>query len=147
MKKLILILGLSLPLASFAQSYSVDWYKIAGGGGTSTGGNYSLVGTIGQADAGKLTGGNYTLEGGFLAGIGLVQTTGAPQLSIQLSGVNAIISWAADQGTNFVFEQAANLTTPISWSTSAATLSTNANKISATVPANVGIKFFRLHKP
>jgi hypothetical protein len=147
MKKLALIVSLLLPLAAFAQSYSVDWYKISGGGGTSSGGNYSLVGTNGQADAGKSSGGNYTLEGGFLAGIGLVQTTGAPQLSIQLSGVNAVISWAADKGTGFNFEQANNVNSQASWGTSGATLSTNGNIISASVPANSGIKFYRLHKP
>ena len=35
-----------------AQSYSIDWFTIDGGGGTSTGGVYSLSGTIGQPDAG-----------------------------------------------------------------------------------------------
>jgi len=34
------------------QQCSIDWYKIAGGGGTSTGGVYSASGTIGQPDAG-----------------------------------------------------------------------------------------------
>ena len=44
-----------LPVASGvrAQSYSIDWFKIAGGGGTSTGGVYSVSGTIGQHDAGS----------------------------------------------------------------------------------------------
>ena len=43
---------------------SVDWYKIAGGGGTSTGGTYQVSGTIGQPDAsGAMTGGNYSLTG------------------------------------------------------------------------------------
>ena len=41
------------------QSYSIDWYKIAGGGGTSTGATYQVTGTIGQPDAsGTLTGGS-----------------------------------------------------------------------------------------
>ena len=35
-----------------AQSYSIDWFTIDGGGGTSTGGVYSVSGTIGQPDAG-----------------------------------------------------------------------------------------------
>ena len=39
-------------LAAPAQQYSIDWYKIAGGGGTSTGGTYAVSGTIGQHDAG-----------------------------------------------------------------------------------------------
>ena len=38
-----------------------------GGGGTSTGDNYSLQGSIGQPDAGWLEGGSYVIEGGFWA--------------------------------------------------------------------------------
>lgn len=37
--------------AALAQSYSIDWFTIDGGGGTSTGGVYSVSGTIGQPDA------------------------------------------------------------------------------------------------
>ena len=46
--------------------YALDWYKFAGGGGTSTGGAYSVSGTVGQPDAsGPLTGGSYSLTGGY----------------------------------------------------------------------------------
>ena len=38
-------------LCAPAQSYSIDWWKVAGGGGTSTGGAYQISGTIGQPDA------------------------------------------------------------------------------------------------
>jgi len=51
MKKLILLFHLLLPSLGFAQQYSIDWSTIDGGGGTSTGGDYSLSGTIGQPDA------------------------------------------------------------------------------------------------
>jgi len=46
---LICLVGV-IPL-SRAQNYTNDWYKIAGGGGTSTGGVYSVNGTIGQPDS------------------------------------------------------------------------------------------------
>ena len=46
-------------LGASAQSYSIDWYKVSGGGGTSTGGVFSVSGTIGQPDAGKMSGGNF----------------------------------------------------------------------------------------
>ena len=52
-------------LSVHAQSFSIDWFTIDGGGGTSAGGNLSVSGTIGQPDVGTLTGGNYTLRGGF----------------------------------------------------------------------------------
>ncbi len=46
--------------------YDLTWNSIDGGGGMfSTGGSYSLGGTIGQADAGTMSGGSYTLNGGF----------------------------------------------------------------------------------
>ena len=50
--KIFLIIPLLLAAAAAqAQQYSVDWYKICGGGGTSTGNVYSITGTIGQPDA------------------------------------------------------------------------------------------------
>ena len=49
--------------------YELSWYSIDGGGGMfSTGGGYSLGGTIGQPDAGTLSGGSYALQGGFWSG-------------------------------------------------------------------------------
>jgi len=46
-------------------TYDLSWHTIDGGGGTSTGGNFSLSGTIGQPDAGVMTGGAFELRGGF----------------------------------------------------------------------------------
>ena len=73
MKKLALILGMLLPVYGWAQNYSINWYKVAGGGGTSTGGVYSVSGTIGQQDATTqtLTGGPYSLTGGYWAMLGV----------------------------------------------------------------------------
>jgi hypothetical protein len=49
--------------------YTLDWWTVDGGGGTfSTGGSYSLGGTIGQPDPGTSTGGTYILDGGFWPG-------------------------------------------------------------------------------
>ena len=78
---------------AWGQSYNIDWYKISGGGGTSTGGVYSISGTIGQPDAsGSMTGGNYSLTGGFWA-LYAVQTPGAPLLTITYAGNQAVVSW------------------------------------------------------
>jgi hypothetical protein len=46
-------------------TYTIPWYTVDGGGGTSSGGIYALQGTAGQPDAGVLTGGEYTLTGGY----------------------------------------------------------------------------------
>ncbi len=56
--------------------YDLSWYTIDGGGATfSTGGSYSLGGTIGQADAGVLSGGTYQLNGGFWGGASIANYT------------------------------------------------------------------------
>ena len=74
-----------------AQTYSIDWDVIAGGGGTATGGVYSVGSTIGQhTSGGSLTGGGYSLASGFWA-LYSVATTGAPALSILLSAPNTVV--------------------------------------------------------
>jgi len=72
---LLMVGGVSLRQAqdvALAQSgggYDLTWNTVDSGGATfSTGGNYSLGGTIGQPDAGVLSGGDYTLAGGFWGG-------------------------------------------------------------------------------
>ena len=83
-----------MSLASHAQNYSIDWSTTDGGGGTSTGGVYSVTGTIGQPDAGHMSGGNYSVEGGFWGVIAAVQTPGAPLLSVALTPTNTVLlSW------------------------------------------------------
>ena len=90
----VMLALLLLPSLTKAQSYSIDWYKVAGGGGTSTGGTYSVSGTVGQPDASPvMTGGNYALTGGFWA-IYAIQTPGAPVLTItQLGNKKTLVSW------------------------------------------------------
>lgn len=44
---------------------SITSYTIDGGGGTSSGGTFTLSGTIGQPDAGTLSNGSLVLQGGF----------------------------------------------------------------------------------
>jgi hypothetical protein len=95
MKKLFLLVVLLIPSLGWAQPYSIDWYKIAGGGGTSTGGVYSVSGTIGQPDASPnnaMSGGGYSLTGGFWS-LYAVQTPGAPLLTITYANNQAIVSW------------------------------------------------------
>ncbi len=71
-KRLVTLAGalmiLALAPAAIAQDFAIDWYTIDGGGGTSTGGDFVLSGTIGQPDAGALTGGDFALVGGFWGG-------------------------------------------------------------------------------
>ena len=67
MKKTIalLVLILSLPAIS---DYQIRSHTIDGGGGTSSGGQYIIIGTIAQHDAGYSDGGEYEVLGGFWPG-------------------------------------------------------------------------------
>ena len=64
-----LVLGawcLVLSGSSAHAQYSLDWFKIAGGGGESTNASYRLLGAVGQHDAGgPLTNTMFSLVGGF----------------------------------------------------------------------------------
>ena len=126
-----------------AQSYSIDWYKIAGGGGTSSNGQYTVSGTIGQHDAGgPMTGGNYSLTGGFWALISVVQTPGAPTLYISHAGNTVLVYWQAVSGwTNL--EQNSSLSASLGWTTNTDwTFANGTNSLSLTAPT--GNLFFRL---
>ena len=75
-----------------AQTYSVDWFKVAGGGGTSTGSVYAVNGTFGQQDAGgPMAGGSYSVEGGFWSPLDLqssIVTGSAPVITTQPQSLN-----------------------------------------------------------
>ncbi len=45
--------------------FNLSWFTVDGGGGTSSGGDFVLRGTIGQPDAGEMSGGDFVLRGGF----------------------------------------------------------------------------------
>jgi hypothetical protein len=49
-------------------AFSIPWWSVDGGGGTSQGGIYALNGGAGQPDAAFSTGGVYALQGGFFSG-------------------------------------------------------------------------------
>jgi hypothetical protein len=128
-----------------AQSYSIDWHKIAGGGGTSTGNVYSVSGTIGQHDASAgnaMTGGPYSLTGGFWALAVAVQTPGAPLLTITLNPQLSTIQLSWSPATpGWVLQENLNLATT-NWVNS---VSGATNPV--TVPATAPTKFYRLFKP
>jgi hypothetical protein len=70
MKKLVACAALAAVMGAatlaVADDLDLTWYSLDGGGVTlSTGWEYELGGTIGQADPAVLTGGDYVLTGGF----------------------------------------------------------------------------------
>ncbi|HEY3763189.1 MAG TPA: hypothetical protein VGN23_15695 [Verrucomicrobiae bacterium] len=146
MKHIPMLLALLLALAAQGQSYSVDWYKISGGGGTSANGQFSVAGTIGQPDAGgAMSGGNYSVTSGFWSLISVVQSPGAPNLFIVRNGPNSIkILWADPATNSYTLQQNGNLANAGGWATSGSSITSANGTNSVTILFSAGNLFFRL---
>jgi hypothetical protein len=131
-----------------AQTYSIPWSKIAGGGGSSTGGVYSVSGTIGQHDAGTtMTNGPYALTGGFWSLVQVVQTPGAPVLRITLTTTNTTLILWPSPSTDFVLQQTSDLGSPDWGAIPTPTPNDNGTTRWIVVDPPAGQRFYRLFKP
>jgi len=135
----------ALSLAATQAQYSIDWFTVDGGGGTSTGGVYTVSGTIGQPDAGAMRAGNYSLVGGFWGAVAL-QTLGAPYLWATPTSTNTVCVWWRVSETSWQLQATTNLVTTGSLWT-AHPYTTNGPNCVYIEPAPTGMKFYRLAKP
>ncbi len=144
-RRAVLMALLAAAIAPAIAQYSINWSTIDGGGGTSSGGQYSLRGTIGQHDAGgPMNGGNYSLTGGFWALISVVQTPGAPALYLSHAGNTVTVYWQNVPGWSL--QQNSSLSAPAGWSLNSSwTTSNGTNYLNLTSPT--GNLFFRLSSP
>jgi hypothetical protein len=120
-----------------AQPFGVTWFTLDDGGGTSTGGVFSVSGTIGQPDAGTMSGGSFTVVGGFWS-VASVQAI-APRLFIQRSN-DVVVIWWEPATAVFVLQSSASLS-PAAW-TNAPSGGTNPT----TVPLSGASRFFHLNQ-
>ena len=145
-----LMLSVLLLAADFglqAQGYSIDWSKIADGGGTSSNGQYTVNGTIGQPDASApMTGGNYSLTGGFWSLIAVVQSPGVPLLTIAFHSQPSTVTISWPSTGSYTLQSNGDLTT-INWAGYAGTVTTNNGISSVTLAPPPGNLFFRLSQP
>jgi hypothetical protein len=145
----IAVAALLITPSAKAQSYSIDWFTIDGGGGTSTNGQYSLSGTIGQPDAGAtMTNGNYSLIGGFwsIDGVAIVQNPGSPILSVTVPALNTVVvSWPSPS-TGFLLQTNNNLATT-NWGNFSGTIFDIGATRNVTNKPPVGNLYFRLKHP
>lgn len=141
---LCLSLGCTLTVSAIAQTYSIDWHTIDGGGGTSTGGMYAVSGTIGQPDAGRMSGGNYTLQGGFWGIIAAVQTPDAPLLSVFRTTTNTVaVTWPSPS-IGWTLQQNTNSVSSGNWSNVTSGIADDGTTRSLIVNPPAGNRFYRL---
>jgi hypothetical protein len=98
---------------AFAQQFSIGWAKITGGSSTSSGGAYSVSGSISPAVAGAVSGGNYTLGNSYWGIIAGVQSPGV-QLAITAAGLllngNFELEVNGNLGQTYMLQASTNLT-------------------------------------
>jgi hypothetical protein len=144
--KAFLSAAISLLLVSFAQAQqcSIDWSKIAAGGGSSGSSLYAVSGTIGQPDAsGTMTGGNFSLVGGFWSLVEVVQNPSSPLLSIHATTTNTIIiSWPAPS-TGFALEHNSDLSAA-NWSSVPNSVTVIGGENQVVLSPQAGANFYRL---
>jgi hypothetical protein len=139
MIRILASIGLLMVAVAAHAQYSIDFYTIDAGGGTSTGGVYRITGTVGQPDAGVSSGGPYVLQGGFWPGLTVPGIEETPTLFIELIQGQVTISWSPD-AAGFVLEQADNVAGS-SWMEGPP-----GNPAGPIAPAEV-TRFYRLRKP
>jgi hypothetical protein len=133
--------------SSSAQSYSINWFKVAGGGGTAGNGVYAVAGTIGQHDAsGLMAGGNYTLTGGFWSFLSIVPVPGAPLLSIRLTPTNSAQIYWPSPSTGFELQATTNPASA-SWTAPAESVTDDGAIKYIIVAPPTGNRFYRLKNP
>ena len=138
-----LVLAFCVP--ALGQGYTIDWYKISGGGGASTGTIYQVTGTIGQPDASSaMSGGPYSVTGGFWSLIAVVQTAGLPNLSIGHSGNSVFVSWPNTASSTLQTNN--NLASASGWNSYGGMVSTANGTNSIAISPPTGTLFFRLAK-
>ena len=144
-KLLVILVAVFIRLAPlFAQNYAIDWHTVGGGGGTSSGGIYSLSGTIGQPEAGVLTGAAFELVGGFWSVLSVVQPPILPVLTIYVTtNDTVVVAWPSSAGSSIVLQECSDLSAP-NWVSPSQPIAYDGITKSVTITPPVGTLFFRL---
>jgi hypothetical protein len=128
------------------QNFSINWSCVAGGGGGSSGGPYSVSGTIGQPAVGQVvTGNNFSLTSGFWSSLA-ARAGGAPRLVIRLTATNSVIvSWPSSSA-GFTLKQNSDLTTS-NWVLPAEPVIDDGTTKFIVVNPPAGNRYYRLTNP
>jgi hypothetical protein len=121
-----------------------------GGGGTSTGGSFTVRGKLSEpSPAGTaFSGGSFTVTGGVVSTVALVLTPGAPRLTLQRAGSGFELSWPLP-APGFVLQEAAALVNggATHWTNSTASFTDLGGRRIVHLPPNGPRRFFRLINP
>ncbi len=145
MKHLVFgILVFTSALNAGAQSYAISSHTIDGGGGTSSGGSYTVTGMIAQPEASAASsGGSYSVSGGFFSQYIALQTEGAPELTIRRLDGNVEVVWGSNVPGWVLQTNVADLN-PAGWADVVAAPTVDGAEQYHSFTASGGRAFFRL---
>lgn len=150
-RRIAALLSLLVSGVGFGQSFTLDWARVAGGGGTSTDGFYALSGTIGQPEAGRtLSGGIYSITGG-----AQFESDGsAPPVTLRIVAVHVLnpgnspemqIIVEGTPGHAFQLQFASALAPAITWSDLGAEASASGEgRVEFIDPGPPSVRFYRI---
>ena len=139
------LLALPLATSSVHAQFAIDWFTLDGGGGSSTGGAYTLEGTIGQPDAGVLSGGSYTVQGGFWSAFAGGSGESLPLLRILRDGANVTLAWP-NPSSGFQLQESPSLSAP-NWTDVNTAPAVVGDERQVNQVINPGLRFYRLRQP
>lgn len=131
-----------------AQNFAVDRFALSGGGGTSTNGGLRVVGSMAQPDAApRLVGGSFAVDSGFWSVVSVVQTPGAPLLSLLLVKASGtwFFSWPLSD-LNYTLESSPVLGPLAIWTSVSEPVQTGVQYRFALLPPMAGQRYFRLRQ-
>ena len=128
-----------------AQDFGIDWFALAGGGGSSQGPDFELTATVGQPEAGEIASGDFAIVGGFWGIVTVEETPGQPALSVSFDGATVMISWPESGSEEFTLQETAALGT--SWVPVSENPQASNGIKTVRVPLAPGNHFYRLQKP
>ena len=141
------ILFSTLAVASLvgrAQDYQITTSTF-GGGGSSSGGGFTVSGNVETTSANNLAGGDFSLASGFLAGVIVQQTPGAPMIIVMRNGSDLILTWTTSE-TGWTLQSNSALAAVGSWTTATESIVQENQTHTVTLSAPAGIRFYRLRK-
>ncbi len=150
-RRIAALLSLLISGVGFAQAFTLDWARVAGGGGNSTDGFYALSGTIGQPEAGPaLSGGIYSVTGGVqfesegsappvtlrIVAVHVLSLGGSPEMQIMVEGT---------PGHAFRLQSASALAPAITWSDlGAEATASGEGRVEFIDPSPPSLRFYRI---
>jgi hypothetical protein len=118
-----------------------------GGGGTSTGGSFTVRGKLSEPSPADTTfsGGSFTVTGGVVSTIALVFTPDAPRLTLRRTAGGYELSWPLP-APGYVLQEAAALAHDgaTAWTNSTASYTDQNGRRTVHLPPNGPRRFFRL---